>query len=81
MSVVHSAKGSRDSSLVEHRTRDQKVASSNSDRIRSDGIIFFSPELYFCADSYSVSVPPRVTAVARKRPMVILPKVQVVGYT
>ena len=29
---------------------------------------FFSPKLTFSADSYSVSVPPRVTAVARKRP-------------
>ena len=28
---------------------------------------FSSPELTLCADSYSVSVPPRVTAVARKR--------------
>ena len=27
-----------------------------------------SPELIFCADSYSVSVPPRATAGARKRP-------------
>ena len=29
---------------------------------------FFSPESASCADSYSVSFPPRVTAVARKRP-------------
>ena len=29
---------------------------------------FFSPELIFCANSYSVSVPPCVMAVARKRP-------------
>ena len=29
---------------------------------------FPSPELTLSADSYSVSVPPRVTAVARKRP-------------
>ena len=29
---------------------------------------FSSPELTICADSYSVFVPPRVTAVARKRP-------------
>ena len=29
---------------------------------------FFSPELTLCADSYSVSVPPRVTVEARKRP-------------
>ena len=30
---------------------------------------FSSPELTLCADSSSVSVPPRVTAVARKRPL------------
>ena len=29
---------------------------------------FSSPESTLCADSYSVSVPTRVTAVARKRP-------------
>ena len=29
---------------------------------------FHSLKLTFCADSYSVSVPPRVTAVALKRP-------------
>ena len=29
---------------------------------------FSSPKLTLCACSYSVSVPPRVTAVARKRP-------------
>ena len=29
---------------------------------------FSSPELTLCADSYLVSVPPRVTAGARKRP-------------
>ena len=29
---------------------------------------FSSPESTLCADSYSVSVPPRVTALARKRP-------------
>ena len=28
---------------------------------------FSSPELIFCAGSYSVSIPLRVTAVARKR--------------
>ena len=36
-----------------------------------------SPEFTFCADSYSLSVPPLVTAVARKRPPVIPPKMQV----
>ena len=29
---------------------------------------FSSPQLTFCADSYSVSVPSRVTGVTRKRP-------------
>ena len=29
---------------------------------------FSSAELTFCTDSYSVSVPPRVNTVARKRP-------------
>ena len=29
---------------------------------------FSSPEITFCADSYSVSVPPHVTTVACKRP-------------
>ena len=29
---------------------------------------YSSPEQTFCADSYSVSVPPRVTAVTCKRP-------------
>ena len=29
---------------------------------------FSSPELAFCTDSCSVSIPPYVTAVARKRP-------------
>ena len=34
---------------------------------RSSGRIFFS-RVNLCADSYLVSVPPRVIAVARKRP-------------
>ena len=38
---------------------------------------FSSPELTFCADSYSVSVPPCVTTVARNG--AILPKVLVAG--
>ena len=39
------------------------------------------PVLTFCADSYSVSVPPHILLVARKKTPVILPKVQVAGYT
>ena len=47
-------------------TRDRKAASSNPGR--SDRRIFIS-RLTWCDNSYSVSVsPPRVTAVARKRP-------------
>ena len=51
--------------LVERRTRDRKVASSSPGR--SGGRFFFFRVIFY-ADSYSVSVPPRVTAVARKRP-------------
>ena len=35
---------------------------------------FSSPVFTFCADSYSVSVPTRVTAVARKRRRSFFPK-------
>ena len=35
---------------------------------------FFLPELTLCADSYSVSVPPPVTAVARRRSRSFCPK-------
>ena len=59
--------------LVERRTRDGKVASSSLGR--SGGRIFF------CNDSYSVTVPPRVTAVARKRPRSFHRKVQASGYS
>ena len=45
----------RDSLLVERQTRDRKVASSSPGR---GGGRISSPELTFCADSYSVSVPP-----------------------
>ena len=50
--------------LEESRARDRKVPSSSSGW---NGGRIFAPELTFCADSYSVSVPPRVTAVAHKR--------------
>ena len=50
--------------MVECWTRDLKVASSSSGR--SGGKVFLSRPL--CADCYSVSVPPCVTAVVRKRP-------------
>ena len=47
--------GRLNSSLVERRTHDRQVASSNPGR--SGGRIFFFPELTLYADSYSVSVP------------------------
>ena len=42
---------------------------------------YSSLESTLYADSYSVSVLPRVTAMARKRPRSFLPNVQVAGYT
>ena len=50
---------------LEHRTRDRKL------RVRVPAGAAgecSSPELTLCADSYSVSVPSRVTAVALTRP-------------
>ena len=43
------------------------------ERLRVQGLAgvsgeFSSPDLTLCADCFSASVPPRVTAVARKRP-------------
>ena len=57
--------GRRDSSLVERRTRDRRVASSNPGG--SSGRIFFSRVNFVCR---LIRCPshPRVTAVARKRP-------------
>ena len=40
---------------------------------------FSSPELTFCADSYSVSFPPRFKHSGTYKTPVIVPKVQVVG--
>ena len=57
--------------VVEHQTHDQKVTSSSSGRISRKS--FFS-RATFCADSYSVSVSPSVTAVAHKRPLPFCPK-------
>ena len=62
---------SRHSLLVECWTCDQKVAS-----LSPTAGEFSSQELTFCADSYPVSLPSHVTAVACKRP-VIPPKAQV----
>ena len=53
-----SSHASRDSLLVERRTRDRKVVSSNPGGAAGDFFFSLSPELTFFADSYSVSVPP-----------------------
>ena len=42
---------------------------------------FSSPELTLCADSCLVSVPPPGYLSGTKKTPVILPKVQVAGYT
>ena len=42
---------------------------------------FSSPELTFFADSYSMSVPPPCYRSGTQKTPVILPKVQVAGYT
>ena len=42
---------------------------------------FSSPGSTFCADLFRYPFHPRVTAVARKKISVILPKVQVAGYS
>ena len=63
----HGGQGAGIACWLECRTRDRKVTSSNPGR---SGWRFSSPESTLCADSYSVSVPsPRVTEVARKRPL------------
>ena len=46
--------GNRDSLLLERRSRDRKVASSNFRQERRKK--FSSPELTFCADSPSIDV-------------------------
>ena len=63
--ILYLCQRSGDSLSVERRTRDRKVASSSPGR---SGRKVSSPELTFCADSYSVSIPPCVTTVACKRP-------------
>ena len=66
--------GSQDSLLVERKTHDQKVVSLNPGR--SIGRIFFSR-----INSYSVSIPPLCYHSGTLKTLVILPKVQVAGYT
>ena len=63
--------------MVERRTRDPKVASSNS---RRSGGRISSQELTLCANSYSVSVPPPCYRSGTQKITVILPKVQVASY-
>ena len=64
---------------LERRTRDRKVASSNSGR--SGGGILFSRVNSVCGDSYSVSVPPQCYCSGTKKTPVVLPKLLVAGYT
>ena len=52
--------------LVERHTRDPKFATASPGM--SGGRIFFSRVFVVVVDSYSMSVPPRVTAVASKTP-------------
>ena len=42
---------------------------------------FSSPESALCADAYSMSIPPLCFHSGRQKTSVILPKVQVAGYT
>ena len=52
-------------------------------RIPAEAVgVFSSPDLTLCADPYSVSVPSTCYhSSGTKKPPVILPKVQVAGYT
>ena len=42
---------------------------------------FSCPELTLCADSTSMSIPPQCYDSGMKKTLVILPKVQLAGYT
>ena len=51
-------------------------------RIQAGAVGEFSPpELTFCADTYSACVPPPFYRSGMQKTLVILPKVQVAGYT
>ena len=50
-------------------------------RIPAGAMGIFSPELSLYADSYSLSVPLRCYRSGTKKTLVILPTVQVAGYT
>ena len=64
---------------LERRTRDWKAAGSNP--CWNGGRIFFSRVDFLCWLLFRYPFHPRVTTVARKKIPVILPKVQVAGYS
>ena len=64
---------------LERRTRDWKVTGSNP--CWNGGRIFFSRVDFLCWLLFRYPFHPRVTTVARKKIPVILPKVQVAGYS
>ena len=59
--------------LVVHRTRDQKIVGSIPSGVAGE---FSSQDLTFRANLHSVSVSPRATAVARKRPRSFCQKIR-----
>ena len=69
----------RDSSLVQRQTRGRKVAGSSPGR--SGGIIFVSPWSAYRADSYFGIRSTAVLQQLHVKDTVILPKVQVEGYS
>ena len=64
---------------IERRTRDWKVEGLNP--CRSGGRISFSRVNFLCWLLFWYPFHPRVTTVARKKMPVILPNVQVTGYS
>ena len=64
---------------LERRTGDQKVPGSSPRR--SGGGIFFPRVNFLCWLLFRYPFHPRVTAVARKKILDILPKMQVAGYS
>ena len=64
---------------LERQTCDWKVAGSNP--CWNGGRIFFSRVNFLCWLLFWYPFHPRVTTVARKKILVILPKVQVAGYS
>ena len=64
---------------LEHPTREPKVPASSP--CMSGWRIFFSGVNFLCWLLFLYPFHPRVTAVARKKILAILPKVQVAGYS